>query len=170
MNFTGNILLQDRKLGEHMTIDEMMIEIKQQGYDFEHAMCDIEDSRENQVKYQEKGEQCKQLVDFLAELKKYKQLEEQGRLIKLPCKIGDAVWDIDFGFPIAQYISAFSFGQCDDYVEPPVSDREIIIYYSDLNESAVGGCAMSEIGKTVFLTREEAEKKLEEMEKNNEII
>ncbi len=67
MNFTGNILLQDRKLGEHMTIDEMMIEIKQQGYDFEHAMCDIEDSRENQVMYQEKWEQCKQLVDFLAE-------------------------------------------------------------------------------------------------------
>lgn len=163
MNFTGNILLQDRKLGEHMTIDEMMIEIKQQGYDFEHAMCDIEDSRENQVKYQEKGEQCKQLVDFLAELKKYKQLEEQGRLIKLPCKIGDAVWDIDYGRPCAYTITAFSFGECEEYICEPVTTKEAIFYYANSSGSITGSFAESEIGETVFLTKSEAEAKLKEL-------
>ena len=165
MNFTGNILLQDRKLGEHMTIDEMMIEIKQQGYDFEHAMCDIEDSRENQVMYQEKWEQCKQLVDFLAELKKYKQLEEQGRLIKLPCKIGDTVWDIDFGFPEPCCISAFSLGECEDYIDDPVSDKEVVFYHSG---RFTGSFSIREIGKTVFLTKSEAEAKLKESGGKNE--
>ena len=31
------------------------------------------------------------LVDFLEELQRYRDLEKQGRLIVLPCKIGDAV-------------------------------------------------------------------------------
>ena len=30
-------------------------------------------------------------------LKKYEDLEEQDRLIKLPCKVGDTVWDNDCG-------------------------------------------------------------------------
>lgn len=155
MNFTGNILLQDRKLGEHMTIDEMMIEIKQQGYDFEHAMCDIEDSRENQVMYQEKWEQCKQLVDFLAELKKYKQLEEQGRLIKLPCKVGDTVYKPN---PItlkeiveikieSMFITESNFN---------ISGRTMKMKYSFC-------CTTKDFGEKVFLTKSEAEAKMEEL-------
>lgn len=164
MNFTGNILLQDRKLGEHMTIDEMMIEIKQQGYDFEHAMCDIEDSRENQVMYQEKGEQCKQLVDFLAELKKYKQLEEQGRLIKLPCKVGDTVYHLCEVFGLLKY-----------NVDEIIIDKTIT-YQCSAYSNPIGDCPsecldeiepdISEFGKTVFLTLEEAKEKLKELRGN----
>ena len=30
-------------------------------------------------------------------LKDYEDLEEQGLLLKLPCKVGDTVWDNDYG-------------------------------------------------------------------------
>lgn len=36
----------------------------------------------------------KQTAEWLRELQKYKDLEEQDRLIELPCKIGDTVYGI----------------------------------------------------------------------------
>lgn len=104
---------------------------------------------------------------LLQELKSYKDLEEQGLLVRLPCKIGDTVWDNDFGYPESYEIKAFSYGYCDSYVEPDIED-EIIFYYENYSGSITGAFPMSEIGKTVFLTREEAENKLEEIKKRNE--
>lgn len=92
----------------------------------------------------------------------YEDLEEQGLLVRLPCKVGDMVWDNDFGYPESYEIKAFSYGYCDSYVEPDIEDQ-IIFYYENYIGSITGAFPMSEIGKTVFLTREEAEKKLEEM-------
>ena len=34
----------------------------------------------------------KQVAEYLRKLKDYEDLEEQGRLIKLPCKVGDTVY------------------------------------------------------------------------------
>jgi hypothetical protein len=42
-------------------------------------------------------------------------------------------------------------------------EEEIVFYYENSNGSITGTFPISEIGKTVFLNREEAEKKLEEM-------
>lgn len=100
----------------------------------------------------------------LKKLCDYEDLEEQGLLMRLPVKIGDMIWDNDFGHPVSYEIKAFSYGFCDSYVEPNIED-EIIFYYENYNGSITGAFPMSEIGKTVFLTREEAEKKLEEMKK-----
>lgn len=36
----------------------------------------------------------KQEVDWLEELKRYRGLEEQGKLLVLPCKVGDTVYEI----------------------------------------------------------------------------
>ena len=105
--------------------------------------------------------------DIRAVLKKladYEDLEEHGLLVRLPCNVGDKVWDNDFGHPESYEIKAFSYGYCDSYVEPDIEDQ-IIFYYENYSGSITGSFAMSEIGKTVFLTREEAEKKLEEMKK-----
>lgn len=43
----------------------------------------------------------KDVAELLEELKSYKDLEEQGLLVRLPCKVGDTVWDNDFGYPIS---------------------------------------------------------------------
>lgn len=103
--------------------------------------------------------------DYISAARKlcdYEDLEEQGLLVRLPCKVGDTVWDNDFGYPEPYEIKAFSYGYCDSYVESDIED-EIIFYYENYSDSIAGAFPMSELGKTVFLTREEAEKKLEEM-------
>ena len=108
------------------------------------------------------GLELAKLAIIQKELKKYKDLEEQGLLVRLPCKIGSTVWDNDFGYPQSYKIKAFSYGYCDSYVEPDIEDQ-IILYYENYSGSIAGAFPISELGKTVFLTREEAEKKLEEM-------
>ena len=103
--------------------------------------------------------------DYISAARKlcnYEDLEEQGLLVRLPCKVGDTVWDNDFGYPEPYEIKAFSYGYCDSYVEPDIEDQ-IIFYYENYSGSIAVAFPMSELGKTVFLTREEAEKKLEEM-------
>lgn len=105
-----------------------------------------------------------ELEKALEKLATYEDMEEQGLLVRLPIKIGDMIWDNDFGYPEPYEIKAFSYGYCDSYVESDIED-EIIFYYKNYNGSITGAFPMSEIGKNVFLTREEAEKKLEEMKK-----
>lgn len=89
---------------------------------------------------------CNKLAD-------YEDLEEQGLLVKLPCKVGDDLYCIVNGE--VKKLKVHSFG---------VPDFEII----DIEFKYVDGFKIvrfvGEVGKTVFLTREEAEKKLEEME------
>lgn len=109
--------------------------------------------------------------DYISAARKlcnYEDLEEQGLLVRLPCKVGDMVWDNDFGYPESYEINAYSYGYCDSYVESGVGiEDEIIFYYENSIGSITGAFPMSEIGKTVFLTREEAVNKLEELK--NEI-
>lgn len=102
-------------------------------------------------------------ISAARKLAEYEDLEEQGLLVRLSCKVGDIVWDNDFGYPESYEIKAFSYGYCDSYVEPDIEDQ-IIFYYENYSGSITGAFPISEIGKTVFLTREEAEKKLEEMQ------
>lgn len=100
-------------------------------------------------------------------LKKYEDAGEQGRLIKLPCKVGDTVWDNDYGRPYAYTITAFSFGECEEYIDEPVTTKEVVFYYANSSGSITGSFAESEIGKSVFLSKSEAEAKLKELRDNN---
>lgn len=106
--------------------------------------------------------QEEQYAEWFEELRAYKDLEKQGLIGRLPVKIGDIVWDNCFGYPESYEIKAFSYGYCDSYVEPDIEDQ-IIFYYENYNGLITGSFPMSEIGKTVFSTREKAEKKLKEM-------
>ena len=100
---------------------------------------------------------------YREQLKEYQRLEEQGRLIKLPCKVGDTVWDNDYGRPCAYTITAFSLGECEEYICEPVTTKEVVFYYANSSGSITGSFAESEIGKTVFFTKSEAEAKLKEL-------
>lgn len=145
---------------ERLTLEEAIVHAKEvveknyRGADFESIDYIDDDIKANCVKYAEEHEQ---LAERLEELKSYKDLEEQGLLVRLPCKVGDMVWDNDFGYPESYKIKAFSYGYCDSYVEPDTEDQ-IIFYYENYSGSIAGAFPISEIGKTVFLTREEAEK------------
>lgn len=89
-----------------------------------------------------KCEECKnehiQLRDWLNELKACKDLEEKGRLLKLPCAVGDTVytacsWGIETG----------TVGSIEI-----ISDR---IFVNNLNGQMIGEA------RNIFVTREEAE-------------
>lgn len=90
--------------------------------------------------------------NVLQKLADYEDLEEQGLLLRLPCKLGDTVYSI----------------ANDGKIYPVKATREIRIVngvlhiicesckYSDL-------VSYDDIGKTVFLTQAEAEAKLKEL-------
>lgn len=101
------------------------------------------------------------LYPAIEKLATYEDLEEQGLLVRLPCKVGDTVWDIDAGYPELYKITAFSYG-CHDLVEFGCDD-EITFYYTSCHRQTAGAFLLSELGETVFITKAEAEKKLKEM-------
>ena len=108
---------------------------------------------------------CKHLKAIVEKLAAYEDAEEQGLLLKLPCKVGDTVWDNDYGKPCPYTVTGFSFGTGECYIDEPVSLKEVVYYYSNYSGSITGSFAVSEIGKTVFLTQAEAEQELKEMSK-----
>lgn len=110
---------------------------------------------------------CEEIDAVYRKLKEYEDLEEQGRLIKLPCKVGDTVWDNDYGRPCAYAITAFSFGECEEYICEPVTTKEVVFYYANSSGSITGSFAESEIDKSVFLSKSKAEAKLKELRGNN---
>lgn len=112
--------------------------------------------------------ECEYISDALEKLADYEDLEEQDRLVKLPCKVGDTVWDNDCGRPCAYTITVFSFGECEEYICEPVTTKEVVFYYANSSGSITGSFAESEFGKTVFLTKSEAEAKLKELRGSNE--
>lgn len=79
---------------------------------------------------------------LIEKLGKYEDLEEQGRLVKLPCKVGDTVYLIKNSETIAERKADMMFI----------------------------GVLWEEFGKEWFPTREEAEEKLKELRgRENEI-
>lgn len=109
--------------------------------------------------------------DYISAARKlcdYEDLEEQGLLVRLPCKVGDMLWYNILGYTESYEIKAFSYGYCDGYIEAGEEIRDEIIFYCENHTgSIIGSFPVSGIGKTVFLTREEAEKKMEEMKAND---
>ena len=81
---------------------------------------------------------------------KYKDLEEQGRLIGLPCAVGDTVYWISES-DACLFCNSPCYERCE---EGALKIKEIPFKPHMLNE----------IGEIIFLTKEEAEAKLAEME------
>lgn len=100
---------------------------------------------------------------LLQELKTYEDLEEQGLLVRLPCKVGDTVYRVNAGAKqpiIPMTVSEIHF-LC---YKNERAVRFDTIGKEDMGESCY---RLEDIGRIVFLTHEEAEKKLEELK--NEI-
>ena len=85
-------------------------------------------------------------------LKQYEDMEEQGLLVRLPCKVGDTIYRC--GDPIKK-IYEWQIAYVEVYEDETV-------FVDDSDNTFVE----ADIGKTVFLTREEAEKALKESEDN----
>lgn len=93
--------------------------------------------------------------------------EKNNLTIKLECKVGDILWDIADGYLEPCKITAFSYGECEGYVEHPLSFNKIVYYYKKTLSGFTGSFLADEIGNTLLRTKEEAERKLEENFKDN---
>lgn len=139
-----------------------------------------------------KDENCIFISDVCEQLAEYEELEEQGRLLRLPCKVGDTVYvdaamlpvenmecyeDTDREVPAYFQARVVSFRFAKRHWMK-IAVREKWLYewiddetgpdsnYIECNKNFT--ISLSNIGKTLFLTQEEAEAKLKEMEESYE--
>ena len=104
------------------------------------------------------------MADLREKLATYEDAEEQGLLLRLPCKVGDIVWEINAE---RKRISKFVIESITIY------PCNVIQFNWTLLEGIcknVVGFSKTELGITVFLTREEAEAKLKEMEGESDVL
>lgn len=146
-----------QKLATYEDLEERLHKIF--GEESTFSLADVIDTLETKLSEPDKKHPVNARILTYEEADKweeYKNLEEQGLLVRLPCKVGEKLWCI-----VNSAIREFRVYRFD---MPAFGTTDIVFRYADgfKLKRFVG-----EIGKTVFLTREEAEKKLEEMK--NEI-
>lgn len=91
----------------------------------------------------DRGE-CPTINELIDRLAMYEDLEEQGKLLRLPCKIGGTVYVI--------------MNQRDNFSDALYKIVTATFFRYDM---------IKEVGKTVFLSKEKAEEVLEELERRN---
>ena len=106
-----------------------------------------------------KVEDCENdyFISVQEKLREYEDLEEQGLLLRLPCKIGSTLYQ-----PIYSSINEYKvIGLCFD-----INHNKWMyeVAYEIGFEWHKTVCDFNYIGKTVFLTQAEAEQKLKEAE------
>ena len=158
---------------ERLTLEEAIAhakEVAEKNYrsaDFESIDSIDDDIKVNCVKCAEEHEQ---LAKWLEDLKSYKEAEEQSLLVRLPCKLKDKLYHF-YGIDLEDnFVDVIS----DEIIMEVVATEFVIDSYeiaikciTDWN-SSYEYLPAAEFGKTVFLNREKAEKKLEEIKKRNE--
>ena len=154
---------------ERLTIDEAIKHAKEVAKaNRAEATYNFTDLKEYYDNCSECANQHNQLAEWLEELKSYKDLEEQGLLVRLPVAIGDDIYKIpskaNYDLNVLngykannrvyhQKVHSIVFSQRGWLVQ---CDKDSIYATNVI-------CVDEEYGKTWFTTSEEAEKKLEEM-------
>lgn len=113
----------------------------------------------------EDWENCQTISDVIDKLAEYEDLEEQGRLLKLPCKVGDTIYAVgeivkEYKVLSVSYHSNKATNRSEFCIETlPVNGSRVVVAFYD-----------KEFGKNAFLAKPEAEAKLKELRGNqNEV-
>ena len=105
------------------------------------------------------------MADLREKLKYYEDAEEHGLLLRLPCRMGDTLYRVNKG--AKEPVIMMRVIQL--YIKQFHKDRTVMridtINDADMGESCYLPC---DIGERIFLTREEAEAKLKEMEDSHD--
>ena len=89
-----------------------------------------------------KPSEAQKILKLAQKLKEYEDAEEQGLLLRLPCKVGDTLWWTNaYGDLCSSEVNSM-------FIEHGIDGIVIETLICNINEK--------EIGKTVFLTKEEA--------------
>lgn len=134
---------------ERLTLDEILKLVNEAAVQMELDNC------------KECSENYKKIAEYLEELKSYKDLEEQGLLVRLPVATGTNVYVVGSFLDCIydyEYCEANQKWKCEEHVQCEYEKKK---YY--VKEIKFTSIMKNSIGKSIFLTREEAEKNLEEM-------
>lgn len=103
----------------------------------------------------EKCKQCadehEQLAEWLEELKEYKDAEEKGLLLRLPCKVGDKVWCLTSANTKIVECKVL-------WIE--IHTNGVLVFSLD---GGLGDVVLAHLNKIWFLTKAEAEQALEQL-------
>ena len=122
-----------------MNIDEFIEHAKEKAREHRYHADFFESDNPMNKACIKSAEDCEQLAEWLEKSKEYQQLEEQGRLVKLPCK--DVYYIVDINNPKYAMV-----------MQRPI--RELAIY--DIENIDKSGCKY-------FSTEGKAEAKLKEL-------
>lgn len=95
----------------------------------------------------------------ITKLGEYEDLEEQGLLLKPPCIVGDIVYEIAYIYDEYEILKM----RVQDISS---NKRDVYLYVVNTNEDSDynNSISITEFGKDLFLTKEEAEKELKRLE------
>ena len=130
---------------ERLTIDY--------GEDFRPFRYSMKDGSDAEIGYFKNYDAFYSHMLMVQKLGEYEDLEEQGLLLRLPCKVGDTVYHIEDN-EINKFV-VYSFD-----IRPL---QQFVCNYEGISLN------FKNFGKTVFLTKEETEQKLKEMNTDNGI-
>ena len=101
---------------------------------------------------------CEEIDAVYRKLKEYEDAEEQGLLLRLPCKVGDVLYFAYHDRVISsEVLSAKYHAEAENH---GVFIRERLVIDVEGVSAEIDFC---DIGKTVLLTKSEAEAKLKEL-------
>lgn len=95
----------------------------------------------------------------IEKLATYEDAEEQGLLLRLPCKVGDTVYAF---LSTCNYFTECQINKIE--LKPTLYGNTCYFLEPIGHRGCLYRCFEDDFGKTVFLTKEEAEAKLKEME------
>ena len=138
---------------ERLTIDDVIEHCKRKTEKYENLNgVNTLETADISLSFIKEYWEHRQVKEYLEELKRYRDLEEQGLLLRLPCPIGTTVYNTTWW----------------DYVEEKVKVDGKTFYRTvhkhKVSKSTFSLLDVKDFGKTVFLTKEEAKQKLKEME------
>lgn len=142
-----------------MNIDEFIEHTKEKAEEYKYRASFFESDNPMNKACIKVAKDHEQLAEWLEKSKEYQQLEEQGRLIKLPCKVGDKVYRIRKKESVIEMrvLQIYCRKNCDGKTR---------IWFDTIhidNNEFENSYFVEDIGKTVFLTKSEAEAKLKEL-------
>ena len=148
---------------ERLTIDEIIEHCDRKTGMYEKA-CDVKYLETavmgNRIKeYWEH----KQVSEYLRKLKDYEDAEEQGRLVKLPCKVGDTVWQIMVVGVQGKNIKYGIFKAVVTTISVDYQMNFLISTITEDEERYRNEVTSTAIGETMFFTKSESEAKLKEL-------
>ena len=114
--------------------------------------CTFSECRASFIKRLASYEDIAELCGGFDRLRELAEADKDGRVVVLPCRQGDELWTYG-NFTRGREVYRFT-----------VSDVSTLNGRTVLNTLGLGTIRQDDIGKTVFSTREEAERAMQEME------